>query len=200
MSEFEAMNAGFAENRAKIVLPPRPVWLKPADGLAKLYDEFPKLIRCGRVFRANLVQANISLFQKQPLFSRLLPDASAAEIVYRHNLPENAPVEDLKPFTHLLFEYKNKPAEEIPEWLREAAAVITDEYDRSRVVISAAQSGGLSMDITMQAIIVFRRHLPKGVIRGNVLPIIAAPNDCEAAMILPYKLWTRKFLEQYNNC
>lgn len=53
MSEFEAMNAGFAANRAKLVLPPRPVWLKPSDGLAKLYNEFPKLIECGRVFRAN---------------------------------------------------------------------------------------------------------------------------------------------------
>lgn len=199
MSEFEAMNAGFAANRAKIVLPPRPVWLKPTDGLSKLYDEFPKLIECGRVFRANLVQANRSLFQKQPLFSRLLPDASAAEIVYRHNLPENVSVADLEPFTHMLFKYKNKPVEEIPEWLREAAAVITDEYDRSRVVISAAQSGGLSMDLTMQAIIVFRRHLPKGVICGSILPIIAAPNDCEAAMILPCDLWTKAFLRQYNN-
>lgn len=199
MSEFEAMNAGFAANRAKLVLPPRPVWLKPTDGLSKLYDEFPKLMSCGRVCRANLVQANKSLFRKQPLFSRLLSDASAAEIVYRHNLPENAPAADLEAFTHMLFKYKDRPAEEIPEWLREAAAVITDEYDRSRVVISAVRNGGFSMDLTMQAIIVFRRHLPNGVIRGNVLPIIAAPNDCEAAMILPCKLWTKAFLRQYNN-
>lgn len=53
------------------------------------------------------------------------------------------------------------------------------------------------MDLTMQTIVVFRRYLPNSVIRGNVLPIIAAPNDCESAMILPYKLWTKTFLGQY---
>lgn len=203
-AELATLNGNFKENAAKITLPQKPRWLTEKDGLSLLYREFTRLIECGSVFWAYIVQANTTLFEKpvQSLFTKLfLPaaGASAAEIVYAHNRPELTGKDPhiMRNFTHYLFECKGKPAEEIPEWLREAAAVITDEYDRSRVIIKAGESDDFSMNLTMQTLIVFREHLPNGFLNCPLLPLIAAPQSCASAMILPHVYWTKTFKEYW---
>lgn len=196
--ELKAMNELFKANSSKIVRPPRPAWLKPDDGLSLLFEEFPTLMRRGELFWANVVQANKLLFKPLPRFSRIV-DASVAEIVYNHKRPKTAESDPLilRTFAHYLFESKGKPAEELPEWLREASAVITDEYDRSRVVIKAGERDDFEMNLTMQAIIVFRGHIPRGALKNSLLPLIAAPYKCESAMILPSLYWTRGFMRYW---
>ncbi|MDE6728837.1 MAG: hypothetical protein K2J80_13015 [Oscillospiraceae bacterium] len=203
-AELNALNENFKANAAKITLPQKPRWLKEEDKLSLLYSEFSQLIDHGSVFWAYTVQANKVLFEKpvQSLFSKLFfpaAGASAAEIVYAHNRPEATEYDPLimRNFTHYLYECKGKPDEEIPEWLREAAAVITDEYDRSRVIIKAGERDNFSMNLTMQTIIVFREHLPKGFLKCSLLPLIAAPQSCTSTMIFPYIYWTKTFREYW---
>lgn len=196
--ELNAMNELFKANSKNFFPPPKPVWLKPDDRLSLFYDEFSVLMRRGELFWANIVQANNLLFKPLPRFSRIV-DASVAEIVYNHKRPKTAESDPLilRTFAHYLFESKGKPAEELPEWLREASAVITDEFDRSRVVIKAGERDDFEMNLTMQAIIVFRAHIPRGALKNSLLPIIAAPYKCESAMILPSLYWTRGFLKYW---
>lgn len=200
-AELSALNEIFKTNAAKITLPQKPRWLKEDDELSLLYSEFSQLIEHGSVFWAYTVQANKALFEKpvQSLFSKLFfptpAGASAAEIVYAHNRPEATGYDPLimRNFAHYLYECKGKPEKEIPEWLREATAVITDEYDRSRVLIKAGERDDFSMNLTMQTIIVFREHLPEGFIKNSLLPLIAAPQRCTSTMIMPYFYWTKTF-------
>lgn len=195
-AEINALNELFKSNAKNIALPKRPAWLDDDDELSLLYSEFPQLIRRGNIYWANIVQANTVLFKppsKMP-FSRP-SEASAAEIVYNHKRPKTIESDPLilRTFAHYLYECKGKPAEDIPEWLREAAAVISDEYDRSQVIIKAGERDDFEMNITMQTIIVFREHLPKGVLKNALLPLIAAPQKCKSAMILPSLYWTKGF-------
>ena len=200
-TELNALNGSFKANASKISLPQKPRWLKEDDELSLLYSEFSQLIEHGSVFWSYTVHANKVLFEKpvRSLFSKLffsdIGGASAAEIVYAHNRTEAMGYDPLimRNFTHYLYKYKGMPEEEIPEWLREAAAVITDEYDRSRVLIKADERDDFLMNLTMQSIIVFREHLPKGFLKNKLLPLIAAPQKCTSTMIMPYIYWTKTF-------
>lgn len=197
-AELKAMNELFKANSKNLFPPPRPVWLKEDDGLSLFYEEFPTLMRRGEVFWANIVQANKLLFKPFPPFTKAV-GASVAEIVYNHKRPKTAESDPLimRTFAHYLYESKGKPAEELPEWIREASMVITDEFDRSRVVIKAGERDDFEMNLTMQAIIVFREHIPRGALKNSLLPIIAAPYKCESAMILPSLYWTRGFMRYW---
>lgn len=197
-AELNAMNELFKANSKRIVPPPKPAWLKPDDGLSAFYEDLPVLMRRGEVFWANIVQANDLLFKPFPPLTKP-SGASVAEIVYNHKRPKTADSDPLilRTFAHYLYESKGKPAEELPEWLREASAVISDEFDRTRVIIKAGERDDFAMNLTMQAIIVFREHIPRGALKNALIPIIAAPYKCESAMILPMLYWTRGYLRYW---
>ena len=199
-AELDAMNELFKANSQNITLPPKPFWVTEDDSLSLLYDEFPVLMRRGAVYWANVVQVDPMMFKPVPRFIKIT-GSGAAEIVYNHKRSKTAESDPLilQTFAHYLYETRGKPAEEIPEWLREAAAVITDGFDRSRVVIKTGKQDDFEMKIMMQAIIVFREHLPRGALKNSLLPIIAAPYKCESAMILPSFYWTNGFAGYWKN-
>lgn len=195
-SAMEIMSKNFRENRGKMSPLPAVPWLKKEDGLSRLYEEFPRLMERGEVYYASLVQANSCLFK--PANGDRTP--SVASIIYNHKRPkttlENPMI--LRIFSHYLYGYKGKEPEEIPEWLRPAVAAITDELDRSRVVIKAGAEDDFDMNITLQAVLVFREHLPKTMLDGGILPIIAAPDECESVMILPRSLWANELIKDWS--
>ena len=195
-SEMEIMSREFHKGAAGIMPPQSVSWLKSDDELSRLYEEFPLLMECGEVYYASIVQANSCLFK--PANGDYTP--SVASIIYNHKRPRET-VENpmiLRIFSHYLYGYKNKMPEEIPEWIQPAVDSIRDEYDRSRVVIKAGAEDDFAMNITLQAVLVFREHLPKNKLDGGILPIIAAPGECESVMILPLRFWTREFIRDWS--
>lgn len=126
--------------------------------------------------------------------------ASVAEVVFNHKRPKTSISDPLimKSFAHYLFECKERKPEENPEWIREAVAVIAGEYDRSRVKINADDGDNFPMNLTMQSVIVFREHLPKKVLKGGLIPIIAAPAKCFSVMILPCRYWSKGFAKYWD--
>lgn len=224
-AELAAMNEKFLANSENITLPERPPWLEDDDELSLLYSEFPKLIRRGGVYWASIIQANTILFKRpddflhtktdgsyvnrvrqinsaaftKPLFAKPT-GASVATLIYNHKRPKTADSDPLilRTFAHYLFECKSKPTEEIPPWLLKAVEVVKAEFDRSQVIIKAGEKDDFLMNVTMQSIIVFREHLPKGVLKNLIVPIIAAPQKTKSAVILPYKYWTKKFTAYWN--
>lgn len=192
-SEMKIMSREFHKGAAGIAPLPAVPWLKDDDGLSRLYEELPILMERGEVYYASLVQANSCLFK--PGYT-----ASAASIIYNHKRPRET-VENpmiLRIFSHYLYGYKGKKPEEVPEWIRPAVSAITDEFDRSRVVIKAGKEDDFAMNITLQAVLVFREHLPKAKLDGGILPIIAAPGECESVMILPQRFWSSEFIRDWS--
>lgn len=195
-SEMKIMSRNFRNGADKIAPLPAVPWLKGDDGLSRLYEEFPLLMERGEVYYASLVQANSCLFK--PANGDLTP--SVASIIYNHKRPRET-VENpmiLRIFSHYLYGYKNKMPEEIPEWIQPAVSAITDELDRSRVVIKAGAKDDFAMNITLQSVLVFREHLPKTKLDGGILPIIAAPKECESVMILPQRFWSSEFIRDWS--
>lgn len=195
-SEMEIMSRIFHKNAAGIVPPPSVPWLRNEDALGLLYTEFFTLMERGEVYYASIVQANNCLFN--PANGDYTP--SVASIIYNHKRPRET-VENpmiLRIFSHYLYGYKGKKPEEIPEWIQPAVSAITDELDRSRVIIKAGVEDDFAMNITLQSVLVFREHLPKTKLDGGILPIIAAPNDCESVMILPQRFWSREFINDWS--
>lgn len=195
-SEMEIMSRNFRDNRQKMAVLPAVPWLKSDDELSRLYEEFPLLMERGEVYYASIVQANNCLFK--PANGDYTP--SVASIIYNHKRPHETIVNPmiLRIFSHYLYGYKNKMPEEIPEWIRPAVSAITDEFDRSRVVIKSGAEDDFALNITLQAVLVFREHLPKAKLDGGILPIIAAPGECESVMILPQSLWSREFINDWS--
>lgn len=190
--DLEVMSAGFYKNKGRMSLPSAPSWLGSDDELGKLYTEFPVLMKWGEVYYACLVQANRTLFNKPTSRSAT---ASVAEVLFNHRRPKTSISDPLimKSFAHYLFECKERKPEENPEWIREAAAVVAGEFDRSRVIIKADDGDDFSMNMTMQSVLVFREHLPNKVLKSSILPIIAAPTKCFSIMILPCRYWSKGF-------
>lgn len=226
-AELAVMNSNLRINTNKIIgngLPKPPSWLIEDDELSLLYSEFPELIDKGKVYWAAVVQANKSLFTGSDDFVHTKPSgslwnralsinaaafdkpliskptgASVATLIYNHKSPKTSESDPLimKTLAHYIFECKNKPEEEIPSWLTEAARVIKADYDRSQVIIKAGEKDDFSMNVTMLTIIVFREHLPKGFLKGNIMPIIAAPKKCRSAIILPCDYWSKGFAKYF---
>ncbi|MCM1168182.1 MAG: hypothetical protein NC401_19530 [Ruminococcus sp.] len=194
---LEIMSANFHKFKEKINLPPKPPWLKEDDELAKLYSEQHILMKWGEVYYSCLVQANRVLFNAPTSRS---PAASVAEVVFNHKRPKTSISDPLimSSFAHYLYECKQRKPEENPEWIREAAAVAAGEIDRSRVVIKADDGDDFPMNLTMQSVIVFREHLPKKVLKGSLIPIIAAPTKCFSIMVLPCRYWSGGFTKYWN--
>lgn len=195
--DLEIMSANFHKNKGKIKLPPRPPWLKEDDELGRIYSEFPVMMKWGEVYYSCLVQANRVLFNTPTSRS---PMASVAEVVFNHKRPKTSISDPLimSSFAHYLFECKERKPDENPEWIREAVSVVAGEYDRSRVIIKADDGDNFPMNLTLQSVIVYREHLPKMVLKGGIIPIVAAPTKCFSIMILPRKYWARGFTAYWN--
>lgn len=197
-AELDAMNELFKTNSQNITLPPKPFWVTEDDGLSLLYKEFPTLMKKGAVYWADVVRVDPMLYKPVPRFVKIT-GSGAAEIVYNHKRSKTADSDPLimRTFSRYLQDTREKPAEELPEWLREAAAVVKDGFDRRRVIINSGKADGYELKAVMQAIIVFREHLPRGALKNALIPLIAAPYKCESAMILPSTYWTNGFLSYW---
>lgn len=173
-------------------LPPRPSWLKSEDGLCAVYEDKDILLSTGKVYFAYIVQANTALFKTESRIN------SAASIIYAPSEKAVAYANSLRYFGKYLYSLKKKPQEEVPEWLREVVGIIADEHDRASVSIRAGEDSDFCMDMTFLSLLVFREHLPQHHLCGNIVPIIAAPESCKSALILPAKYWTKSYTKAWN--
>jgi len=188
--ELETMRAKYAKKPLKGITLPLPRWLKSDDALCSVFRDKDRLVSEGKIYYAHIVQANNLLFRKDNSYD------CPAMIIYS---PDDVMAD--KPFmlgalAHQLFSYKDKDPETVPEEWREIARVITDEFDRSTFEFDAS-AGGISAHMSMPGIIVFREHLPKKVLLGSILPILALPGESDAVLILPEKYWSKAFRKEW---
>lgn len=184
---------------------PKPKWMKKSDGLYQLYRDRRVLFKYGRVYYAHIVQANTLLFKRSSRAN------CPAEIMFTTSpIAEESPLM-LKTLANEVYSYKGMPPEDIPENFRDLVRIITDEMDRTCADISVDISG---MDIVehktdinekgsdhskvipvrMTTIMVFRKDIPEGVLQGSLYPILAAPDKCKSAIILPKQYFTGELL------
>lgn len=185
-AELNAMYRRFWMGMKRLDGMRRPEWITQGHPMEAVYKDIDILKKYGRVYYGILVQANTILFEKEPDID------CPAQIVYSTDPKAMIDLELLSTVATAIYSYKNKPLEEVPPEWRELAACVTDEYSytykRFKVGYQNRQA-----EIYMPCIMVFRKHLPGGVLQGRLFPILAAPEKSEAAMILPEQYWSRYF-------
>ena len=186
LKELNEMRASYAKRPLRNETLPMPRWMKPSDGLYCIYTEKEELFRCGQVYYGYLVQANNALFNFWPQLD--LP----ASIIYSAEDAVSGNPLMLKRMGAYLYHFKND-AEEYPDSeFKNIINVIRDEYDRSSFKFRPLCGEELG-DMYFTSIMVFRKHLPRRVLNGGIIPVIAAPDKCGAVMILPKRYWTKTF-------
>lgn len=185
--ELEAMRANYAKRPLRYEKLPQPKWLTEDDGLYTLYRDKEMLFSCGTVYYAYVVQANIMLFKPFPRCD--LP----ANIIFSVDSAIRKNPMLLQPMARYLFHYKDKSDNNLRDEYKEILRLIRDERDRSSIRFQPFLKQEIGNEMIFSSIMVFRKHLPQGVLKGSLLPILAAPDHSEAVMILPKRYWTKAF-------
>lgn len=183
--ELEEMRNRYRQHPMKNIRLPRPVWLTELDEVAAIYREKTELLRNGEIYYAHIVQANELLFRRFPQVN------CPGQIVYSTDeLVAENPMR-LQKVAEMLYSYKGK--KDVPEQWRKIADVLTDEHDDTPFTFQIPTYSGDTIETRFQAILFFRKLLPGRVLRGNLLPVIAAPDKCKSVLILPPKYWSHDF-------
>ena len=203
---LDRMRENYARRPIGFKLLPKPQWMKRTDELYSVYTDKKTLFRYGQIYYAYIVQANTLLFKKN---SR--SDCPAEILFSTSPITEESPL-SLKALAREIYSCKNKPLDEVPENYREFARIVTDEMDRSCVDFpgtitrykendaagkdgdAALPEDSFTVPMRMTSIMVFRGDLPGGVLQGSLFPILASPDKCRSALILPKEYWSGEFM------
>ena len=176
-ASFELRQQRMSELSLASVLAPRPQWMGPADGLNEGVDAQRLLLTEGAIVWGALVMANKQLFEPG---TEDLP----ALLVHSTDRHFDARPEALREVGQSLFALKDtKPAD--PELAR-LAGLITGETERALgLELPPALS---SRPVRAGVIMAYRRHVPTGVLRGGLFPVLTHPST-PAVMMLPFEFW-----------
>lgn len=186
--ELEKMRKGYARKPLKNIDIPCPRWIQNPENHeeGKLFTEKDELIRDGILCYASVVQANQILFCDEPRVD------SAANLLYSTDdvICENPQL--LKSLSQLLFMYKDRDPEQIPDEWKSIAAAITAEDGDCYTTVSTTVCNQ-PVQACFNANLITRSLLPKNKLCGNLLPVLAIPGKCVSVLILPEKYWSRNF-------
>ena len=159
------------------VLAPTPPWMGPSDGLNEVVAGQRLLLAEGAIVWGALVMANRQLFEPG---TEDLP----ALLVQSPDRHFDARPQDLREVGQALFALKDtKPADPA---LARLAGLITGETERALgLELPPALS---SRPVRAGVFMVYRRHVPTGVLRGGLFPVLTHPST-PAVMMLPFEFW-----------
>lgn len=193
VDHLAVMRRNYSANRLTYAPLRKPLWLvlRPQDPLNVIYRDSETVYQHGQVYYACIVQANKRLYERGNMV-----DMPANILYSTHPVTEKYP-EMLMKFALALYACKGKPPEEVPENVREAVRIITDERDRSGVDYTFSMddidnSNKIieKIDLHFCSMMIFRHDLPGSVLQGHILPVLAAPERSPAVLLLPRKFWT----------
>lgn len=156
---------------------PRPAWLKDTDGLFEFFERQNLLLTEGHIVWGALVQANSLLFKPGdancPGLLVHSPDS------YFDDRPQ-----ELRLIGRTFFSFKHTEPTD-PE-LKEVARLVTDEVDRSMGFELPEVFS--SKPVLSATFMVFRKHVPNGVLSTGLFPILTHPST-RAVMMVPFEFW-----------
>ena len=164
-----------------------PAWLQRSDPIKHVYRAQRALLDHGHVVWAWLVQANKMLFEPGKW-------DSPAAVVYSDDPSFDASPEELSDVAEALFDLKGRAgAGDDVAYFAEALA---DEVVRdARLPVPSRLTGGRR--VYYATIVVMRAHLPDGVLRRPLVPLLVRPNRTPWAMILPSHYWAPSLVAKW---
>ncbi|WP_394488111.1 polymorphic toxin-type HINT domain-containing protein [Roseateles sp. BYS96W] len=155
----------------------KPDWMEPYDQLSEVFERQPLLLTEGHIVWAALVQANKLLFKPGP-------DNCPAQLVYSLDDYFDSHPSELQQVAQAYMSFKGVELED-PE-LRAFARLITDELSRSLSVVLPRVFS--NREVRSSTFMVFRNHLPNGVLSFSRFPILVHPST-SAVLMVPFEFW-----------
>ncbi len=176
-ASFELRQQRMSDLSLASVLAPRPDWMGPSDGLNEVVAQQRLLLTEGEIVWGGLVMANKRLFEPG---TEDLP----ALLVHSPDRHFDGRPQELRQVGQALFALKGTtPAD--PE-LGRLAALITGEKERALGLdLPAALS---SRPVRAGVFMVYRKHVPTGLLRCGLFPVLTHPST-PVAMMLPFEFW-----------
>lgn len=164
---------------------PAPTWMKPQDALREAVDRQALLLSEGTIVWAALVQANQQLFKAGE-------SDCPAQVIYSRDAAFDARPQELRAIAQRIFELKGAKPTDARE--KAIADKVTNEMDRT-------MGWRLPFELTDRpvfsaAIMVWRRHIPAGVLSGASFPVLVHP-DTPAVMIVPVEFWPSELVQMW---
>jgi hypothetical protein len=174
-------------NMLKSICAVAPRWMQEDDGLYEILRQQTRLLTEGRIVWGTLIQANSQLFEPGQVDCPGL-------LVYSTDPYFDAHPRELLVTGRKIFSIKGtQPTDPA---LKAAADLVTDEMDRSMgfklpTVFSDKQ-------LSATAFMVFRQHIPKGVLTCGMFPVLTHPST-QALMIVPFEFWSMDMIMIWKN-
>lgn len=164
---------------------PNPPWMKPADPLAEIGNQQMRLLAEGNIVWAALVQANTLLFSPGN-------HDCPAQAIYSSDPHFDGRIYELRTISSRIQQLKNTTPSD-PEAKR-VADLVTDEMDRS--MNWKLPKLLTDKDVRSTTIMVYRKHIPNGVLTSGVFPILMHPST-EGVMIVPFEFWPIELIKMW---
>jgi hypothetical protein len=156
---------------------PCPAWMPANEALREILNRQDLLLTQGRIVWAALIQANKLMFSPGK-------DDCPALLLYSHDPYFDARPHELRSMASSVFKLKNTAPANPEE--KAVADLITDEMDRS--MGWKLPDAVTDKDACTATFLVFRKHIPNGVLSAGSFPILTHPST-PATMVLPFEFW-----------
>lgn len=159
-----------------------PHWLQASDPLSEIGKQQLRLCKEGKIVWGSLVQANKLMFSAGN-------EECPGLLVYSPDAYFDARTDELAKLGSRIFSLKNTQPTDPAE--RKLADMVTDEMDRAMgwklpPVMTAR-------DVRTAAFLVFRKHIPNGILSNGLFPILIHPAT-QAVMIVPFEFWPKELI------
>jgi hypothetical protein len=179
---------GFWERR-RLCAVWKPLWLRfdRHDALHRVYADMPRLLQDGYLTWGMIIHANNALFEA----SR---HDHPAEVLFSTLPLHKVKLETLEVAARRIFGLKGTQPED-PE-TRALAEHLTAETTRR---YGMRVPRGLTDDLPCRcsSIMIFRRHLPRGILAGSILPLLVPTQEPYCVMVLPSQFWPEPFVQDW---
>jgi hypothetical protein len=154
-----------------------PPWMNKTNALNEILKQQTQLLSEGIIVWGALIQANTLLFSAGQ-------DDCPALLVYSSDTYFDSRPQELRLLGHKIFALKDTNPSD-PE-LKSVAQLVSDEMGRSMGYKLPPVFS--NKDIRSATFMVFRKHIPNGVLSAGLFPLLIHPST-EAVMIAPFEFW-----------
>jgi hypothetical protein len=181
-SSFKQQQQRLTERSFKAIRADNPSWMEDSDPLTEIGKQQWLLHSEGNIVWAALVQANKLLFKPGK-------DDCPALLVYSPDPHFDARPHELRAIASAIFTLKNTTPPD--QETRRIAQMVSDEMDRGMTCdLPAALT---DKAVRSAAFMVFRKHIPNGVLDVAMFPILTHPATA-ATMIVPFEFWPKQLI------
>lgn len=181
---------GFWERR-RLCAMRQPSWMRgcPDEPLRRVYADMPALLRDGFLTWGTIIHANNALFAEGP-------EDHPAEVLYSLLPLHKVDLDVLLATASRLFDLKGTQPED-PDTRALAEHLTVETTRRFGLRVPSGLSGG--MPCRCASLMIFRKHLPRGILVGNVVPLLVPPEEQRCVMILPSRFWPEPFIQYWES-